>query len=38
LARGITEKSFAYIAITPTQKGKTIWLRPVNDEEYNSVK
>lgn len=30
--------TFAYIAVTPTQKGKTIWLRPVTDEEYNSVK
>lgn len=30
--------SFAYIAVTPTQKGKTIWLRPVSDEEYRSVK
>jgi quercetin dioxygenase-like cupin family protein len=30
--------SFAYIAVTPTQKEKTIWLRPVSDEEYNSVK
>ena len=30
--------TFAYIAVTPTQKGKTIWLRPVSDEEYNSVK
>ena len=30
--------SFAYIAVTPTQKGKTIWLRPVSDEEYNGVK
>jgi quercetin dioxygenase-like cupin family protein len=30
--------SFAYIAVTPTQKGKTIWLKPVSDEEYNSVK
>jgi quercetin dioxygenase-like cupin family protein len=29
---------FAYIAVTPTQKGKTIWLKPVSDEEYNSVK
>ena len=29
---------FAYIAVTPTQKGKTIWLKPVTDEEYNSVK
>ncbi len=30
--------SFAYIAITPTQKGPTIWRRPVTDKEYNSVK
>lgn len=30
--------SFAYIAVTPTQKGKTIWLEPVNDKDYNSVK
>jgi quercetin dioxygenase-like cupin family protein len=29
---------FAYIAVTPTQKGKTVWLRPVSDEEYNRVK
>lgn len=30
--------SFAYIAITPTQKGPTIWLKPVTDKEYNSVR
>jgi quercetin dioxygenase-like cupin family protein len=30
--------SFSYIAVTPIQKGKTIWLRRVTDEEYNSVK
>ncbi len=30
--------TFAYIAVTPTQKGKTIWLKPVTDEEYNSAK
>lgn len=30
--------SFTYIAVTPTQKGKTIWLKPVTDEEYNSAK
>jgi len=30
--------TFAYIAVTPTQKGKTIWLRPVSDQEYKSVK
>ena len=29
--------SFAYIAVTPTQKGPTIWLKPVTDNEYNSV-
>src|SRR5690242_3733954 len=28
--------SFAYIAVTPTQKGKTIWLEPVSDKHYNS--
>lgn len=36
---GATPSStFAYIAITPSQKGKTIWLKPVTDEEYNSAK
>ena len=30
--------SFAYIAVTPTQKGKTIWLEAVSDKDYNSVK
>jgi quercetin dioxygenase-like cupin family protein len=30
--------SFAYIAVTPTQKGKTIWLEPVSDKDYNHVK
>jgi quercetin dioxygenase-like cupin family protein len=30
--------SFAYVAVTPTQKGKTIWLEPVSDKDYNSVK
>lgn len=30
--------SFAYIGVTPTTKGKTIWLQKVTDEEYNSVK
>jgi len=29
---------FAYIAVTPTQKGKTTWLEPVSDKDYNSVK
>jgi quercetin dioxygenase-like cupin family protein len=30
--------AFAYIAVSPTQKGKIIWLKPVSHEEYNSVK
>jgi 4-carboxymuconolactone decarboxylase len=32
------ESSFAYLAITPAQKGKTVWLKRVTDEEYNSLK
>jgi quercetin dioxygenase-like cupin family protein len=36
---GATPSStFAYIAVTPTQKGKTIWLEPVSDKDYNSAK
>ena len=30
--------SFAYIAVTPTAKGKTIWLEPVADKDYNNAK
>ena len=30
--------SFAYVAVTPTTKGKTIWLQRVTDAEYNSVR
>ena len=30
--------SFAYVGVTPTQKGKTIWLKRVTEAEYNSVK
>ena len=30
--------SFAYVAVTPVTKGKTIWLQRVTDEEYKSVK
>jgi len=30
--------SFAYVGVTPTTKGKTIWLQRVTDEEYKSVK
>jgi 4-carboxymuconolactone decarboxylase len=26
---------FTYLATTPTQKGKTVWLKRVTDEEYN---
>ncbi len=29
---------FTYLATTPIQKGKTIWLEPVSDKDYNSVK
>lgn len=32
------KSSFACIAVTPAQKRKTIWLRPVSDEEFNSGK
>ena len=32
------KSSFTYIGTTPTQKGKTIWLKRVTDEEYKSVK
>jgi len=28
------ESGFTYIATTPTQKGKTIWLKRVTDVEY----
>jgi 4-carboxymuconolactone decarboxylase len=28
---------FTYIASSPTQKGKTIWLKKVTDVEYNSI-
>lgn len=29
--------SFSYIGATPVQKGKTIWLKRVTDEEYKNV-
>jgi 4-carboxymuconolactone decarboxylase len=32
------ESSFAYLATTPAQKGKTVWLKRVTDAEYNSLK
>ena len=34
----IPNDSFAYIAVTPTAKGKTIWLEPVTDKDYNNAK
>jgi quercetin dioxygenase-like cupin family protein len=32
------ENSFAYLATTPAQKGKTIWLQRVTDEEYHKAR
>ncbi len=32
------QSTFAYIATTPMQKGKTVWLKRVTDEEYRSAK
>ena len=29
---------FAYVAISPSEKGKTKWLQKVTDQEYNSIK
>ena len=29
---------FTYLATTPIQKGKTVWLEPVTDKDYQSVK
>jgi quercetin dioxygenase-like cupin family protein len=29
---------FAYVAVTPVTKGRTIWLQKVTDEEYKSIK
>ncbi len=30
--------SFAYVAVTPVTKGRTIWGKRVTTEEYNSIK
>lgn len=30
--------TFAYMGVTPTTRGKTIWLQRVTDEEYKSIK
>ena len=32
------ENEFIQIAITNPQKGSTVWLQPVTDEEYNGLK
>lgn len=32
------DSAFAYLAVTPVTKGKTIWLQRVTDEEYKSIK
>lgn len=32
------KSSFVYLATTPAQKGKTIWLKRVTDEEYSLKK
>src|SRR3974390_1669109 len=32
------ESGFAYLAVTPSQKGKTIWFEPVSDKVYNGLK
>ena len=31
------DSTFAYIAVSPTQKGETKWLQRVTDEEYHSA-
>jgi quercetin dioxygenase-like cupin family protein len=33
----VPESMFAYIAVSPTQKGETKWLQRVTDEEYHSA-
>lgn len=32
------DATFTYIAVTPTQKGKTVWLKPVTEGEYRGAK
>jgi len=32
------DNNFAYFAVTPAQKGKTIWLKRVTEEEYKAIK
>ena len=33
-----SDSSFTYVATTPTEKGKTIWLKRVTEAEYRSAK
>lgn len=33
----IPNSNFAYVAVTPVTKGRTIWLKRVTDKEYNDV-
>jgi hypothetical protein len=37
-ANGASPTSGTYLATTPTQKWKTVWLEPVSDKDYNGVK
>ena len=30
--------SFTYVAVSPVGKGRTVWMQPVTDEEYKSIK
>lgn len=30
--------TFAYVAVTPSRPGKTIWLKPVSDAEYRAAR
>jgi quercetin dioxygenase-like cupin family protein len=32
------DSGFTYIAVTPTQKGKTVWLEPVSEQVYKGLK
>ena len=32
------DSGFTYIAVTPTQKGKTVWLEPVSEQAYKGLK
>lgn len=32
------DSDFSYIAVTPVEKGKTIWLQRVTEAEYNRIK